>query len=246
MKYIPYSFSKISTFKCPYRFKLRYIDKKYIDASKLVFDIGNYFHKYLENLFRNKEEFKPFMSKFITEENSNIVLETENKVKELKDKKFIKMLQYKARHSDLVIAEGKCKLDEYLENSPLTDKQSIFKGYIDLYMIENKEGIIVDWKSGKIPNKPDWKQTLYYSLWLIKKYKLDKVTAFFYYVQHDEYKKKVILKSHIDNIGTSLISSIDAIEKETEFNQYISPLCKYCEYFENECKLTDDQLLAII
>jgi len=244
LKYSPYSFSKISIFKCPFKFKERYIKKNYVNSSCLAFDIGNYFHKYLENLFKNKEEFKELNSKYIEE--NELKTNIEKEVKELKNKKFIRMLLYKASKSFIVKAEDKCKLDVECNPTDLKDKDSMFKGYIDLYMVQDKEGIIVDFKSGKVPDKPDWKQTLFYSLWLLKKYNLDKITALFYYVQQDEYKKRIVLKDDIKKIEKLLKKSIQEIENESEFNKKITPLCRYCEYLNNGCYLTDDEFLKII
>lgn len=226
LKFAPYSFSKIATFKCPFKFKLTYIDKLKFPSTNINLEKGRYIHKYLENYILKKEEPE---FKFELSSKQNI----ENYKKIVKDfinlnSNFFKNLSESVKVEKsfgIKIKDGDLIPCEYF------DKKCILRGKIDLIQNNN----IIDWKTGKIPLqvKPD--QLKLYALWTFLKYpEINKINTNFVYIEQKTVKKFTFYRKDLPSLKKYFISEIKKIENTKDFKKNFSPLCFYCIFYQNK------------
>lgn len=250
MKYSPYSFSKISEFnQCPKKFKLHYIDKIRIKAESLALDKGKYYHKSLEENMLYDAFPGKFKSKFCTEETLQED-EIQDKISEILKSKRYQSLKGIFKNSEF--SEVEAGIGFSVEDGELTpvyyEESTLFRGFIDVFMIKNKKGVTLDYKSGNYKKfiYQDWSQGEFYALWLHLKYNIDEVLIVFYYVEHDKSNSRKYTKKDFEKIKVKFKSNLAKIEATNQFNKRVTKLCPYCQYFNNECTLTDSELLTIL
>jgi len=226
LKYIPYSFSKISTYQhCPMKFKLNYIDKIRLQTEHKAFEKGKFIHHVLEHLMK-KESIPDF--KFI--------LSTEEDIKDYKEilNSFIHselFHEYYQRDSELEVGfslkmeDGKVVADGY-------SKDSMVLGFIDYISIdkENNRALIVDWKTGKYKKDINKLQVKIYSLWAMLYYEIENVDCEFVFVEHNKKVKASYNIKDKNNLIKDIFSEILFIEKAQKFKKNPSALCDYCDF----------------
>jgi putative RecB family exonuclease len=250
-----YSYSKISTFEnCPYKFKLKYIDKISPEiVGTIEAHLGKAVHSSLEwlyNLVIKKEipkldelliHYKEIWQK---EYNSNIVIINKNlKEEDYFNKGIIFLINY--YNSNLPFNDGtiECEKKIFLN----LDKEKNYKliGYIDRfsYNSEKKEYEIHDYKTANsLPTKEKIetdKQLPLYSIAikeiLTKVEREKEISLNWHYLA---YSKKISIKRNneqLEKIKKEVIEKINEIESTKYFPRKPSKLCDWCEY-KNICK----------
>ena len=226
MKYIPYSYSKIATYKhCPYRFKLQYIDKVEIPfETNIALEKGKYIHSLIEYFIKEKEL-----------EGFNFSLSTEDDIKNYN--KIFTDLKLNPLFQALINKDGKIFVEEGF-GIQIKDKEfiatnytkdSVVRGYIDFIKIKDNKAIIVDWKTGKYKEEQDKLQTLIYALWTFLKFpQVNEISTIFYFVEHNKYITYKYNRNQLNELKKEFLQNIVKIEKENNFNKNISKLCEWC------------------
>jgi len=214
MKYSPYSFSKISTYKqCARKFKFKYIQKikePITDMTPLL--KGTCVHSMLE--------------KYPAESTNSLVPKYRNIFEDFLETKYKALLDIEH------FSETAIGFDDKL--SPVSyDNGTIFRGYIDYYAYVDGGMVVADWKTGKYKDikYQDFNQLLFYALYLFyKNPNVDKIKAMFIYVEHNLDNSIIFERKYIDEYKKELIHIIRDIEKDEIFEKKTQKLCDWCGY----------------
>jgi len=218
VKFKPYSFSKINTFKlCPKQFEHRYILKtKVPEKNRLPLIKGSALHHILEKYPNPPVQEYSF--------------------------KFLKDLDefFKSKYMDLFklpnAREIKFGLDTALK--PINySKKALFRGFIDFIAFSDDTLILCDWKSGKYKDEvyQDFSQLIFYAIYIFKKYsKINTIKVMFIYVEHSKDNTIFLTRNNLEKYENLLKEDIHNIE-QMKFPKKESVLCKYCDY-KNICK----------
>ena len=225
VKYKPYSYSKISTFKsCPKKFKLQYIDKIQgkLDTEALV--KGRTVHYLIENSHLLESDYSEEMKQ-------NILVYPEALLIKKNFEKSSLGVKYLQNIDKPAINEYKLGLTTSLESSEYT-KDSLFNGIVDYICVKNNILYLCDFKTGKYkePRFQDYSQLLYYAIHFFEKYRLPKIIISFIYVEHNLENDIELEYKYLNNYKRDLLMCIKEIEDETAFNPNFSRLCDYCGF----------------
>ncbi len=257
------SYSGIENYnnRCPFNFKLRYIDKITLERGSIFTAFGSAIHFCIENLINNrdanvesvfKNEFKKNLKELPLKIKKDII--NDSKTKELFSDMFSKgsnlcvlavdYLKTKFKSFQLIGTEI-----EILE--PLTDcfKNDLnFKGVIDV-IIQTEDGVyhIIDWKSTtwgwkaeKKNNKWTTYQLTYYKHFfgLQKNIKLDNIKTYFALIKRTAPSNKIefvnvpIGEKKIKNALKVLDNTLVNIDKG--FYPKNKTYCDSCEYYKTQ------------
>jgi hydroxymethylpyrimidine pyrophosphatase-like HAD family hydrolase len=226
MKFIPYSYSKIGTFKqCPYKFKLQYIDKVKIPfETNIALEKGKYIHSLIEHYIKGTKL-----------ENFNFSLSTEKDIKEYDN--IFNELKIDGLFQALIANDGE-RFVEHGFGLKLKDGKLIptnykngelVRGFIDFLKIKNEKAIIVDWKTGKFREDQDKLQVMIYAIWAFLNFpQIKEVVTIFYFVEHKKITSKTFKREDLPFLVKEFLTIIAKIEKCIEFNKNVSPLCNWC------------------
>jgi RecB family exonuclease len=227
MKYKPYSFSKISVFnQCPFKFELSYIKKIKCFSYSEALEKGSYVHKLLEDYVKKEK----------TSFNFNLLDENKQKEAYAIFENTLPYLENKMKAAVKTETELDFKIsilkdkDKYIPYSVNERKLSLFLGSIDLVLYEYDKITVIDWKTGKVPEKPNSLQMLMYVIAIFALTRVDTVDTIFYYVEHSVEKPFTFFRKDLQKLIKKLLEKIHAIEVEKEFNRKESPLCNFCDY----------------
>ena len=237
LKYAPYSYSMIGTFKsCPHRFKLQYIDKiktKFNVTSAL--EKGKFIHFGIEHYLRGdlKEKIKDF--KFVvTDENTKKELFKQlKKILKSKNIQFYKSFDnlYIEFGFGLILKDNDVEVTKYKKDVDI-------RGYIDLMFYDDfcESVYIIDHKTGKYRPEQD---KLQISIYYLVAYKLfpnaEKFYLNFDFVEHDKSVSYTYTKDDFQKILNFVKENIQMVENENEFPK-ITKYCDWCPYFnEGHC-----------
>ena len=237
LKYKPYSYSKMATHQqCPAKFKFKYIDK--IPVEKLPhkhLDKGKFIHLLLEHngdltKVKQEREFKEILEhKILTKDDFKEYLQTY--------KKFInsKIGQAITSRKELV-KELPVGLTPELEMTDYDAEDAILRGYIDAAYVDEKTDtlLLVDWKTGKVPEDTNFQQLMFYGISLFSKMPYDKIVIMYAYIEHNKVKKTVLSRADLPKYKKALNQLIEKIESDTVFEKNESALCQFCD-FQNVC-----------
>jgi len=242
--YAPYSYSKISTFYgCPKKFEYQYIRKiPSIWKDSVALDRGKLIHLILE-MNRDISKIKSHKD-FIGIKNRNLlgpigIKECFKVYDTITKSKVLEQIFNKIR----LFAEMPIGLDydlNIMEYNPKDEKlhNLLLRGYIDAAFIKTGKDdeedvlILVDWKSGKVPEKQTWDQLLWYSLGLFSKMPFNKIILAYVYVDHEKMNLKTVHRSEIEKYKQALYNTVDKIETCTNFVKNETALCNYCDHQE--------------
>jgi len=230
MKYKPYSFTKLQTYKkCPYLFKLKYIDKiKVAPPDPRFFEKGRFYHYVLEYY----PELKPFKFKYLTEDEQN---KYQNSIQQ-----FIELPRVQHLLEHKFATELEFKFDEDLNPKNVGSKwKSALYGYIDFVGCEinqdNESEIhIIDWKSKDhgAAYPTDKTQLEIYAIWIFGvRPNLQKIICEFAYVENQTFQSYTITRKDSELIKKDIINKINIIENDKELKRLTSRQCKNCDYF---------------
>lgn len=227
LKYQPYSFSKISTYKgCPRKFKYQYIDKigKYEDSPALI--KGRTVHYLIENSQLSPEEYSDEMKQNIQDYPGTLDIKKNFEESDL-GKKYLLDIDKTA------IQEFKIGLSNSLEPAEYA-KESLFNGIIDYICVKDGVLYLCDFKTGRYKEVrfQDYSQLLYYAIYFFQKYKIQKIVISFIYVEHNLENDIELDIQYLNNYKRELLTSIKTIEEDIIFAEKKSKLCDYCVFKE--------------
>ena len=237
-----YSYSSISTFKqCPYKFKLRYLDKIIPEVKQTIEAfMGGIVHELLQELYDNikKGKLLPFselqkklMDKWKTQWDNEILIVKEGMNKENYFESALKFLKnyyntYQPfNQGEILGVEEEVRID-------LSGKELI--GYIDRLEKKGEEYHIIDYKTSnwlKSQEELDEdKQLALYQIAVMEKYKTDKVVLNWHFLNFNELLQSKRTIKQIDQLKIELLKTINEIEDSKAYKACKSRLCDWCEY----------------
>ncbi|MEA2018303.1 MAG: PD-(D/E)XK nuclease family protein [Campylobacterota bacterium] len=227
INYSPYSFSKIDIWeRCPYRFKLKYIDKvKTSFEPNLALLKGSFLHHCIEYSTEGKEY---QTNEVFTEEEKKKAIEILTKF--TKSELYKLYLSANGKHE---VKFGILKENNIYKADSFDNINSIFKGKIDYVFQRDDELYIVDWKSGKYTeeNEQKFDQLLLYAIWGFLKYpKIDTINCSFVYMEHLKENMNSFHRKDLKHYIQTYIQYINKIESDQLFEKIESDQCEYCEY----------------
>lgn len=227
INYSPYSFSKIDTWeRCPYKFKLKYIDKIRISFEpNLALSKGSFLHYCIEKNTNGKEY---ATTAIFTEEEKNKAIKILSQF--TKSKLCQSYLSGKGKHE---VDFGILKVKDIFKVTNFENINAIFKGKIDYLFQKNNELYILDWKSGKYIEQDDQRfdQLLLYAIWGFLKFEnINLINCSFVYIEHLKENKISYQRDNLKNYIEKYIQAISKIESDELFDKIESKQCEYCEY----------------
>ena len=229
MKFAPFSFSKIHLFEqCPLKFKYNYIDKLGIFEPNLAMERGLAIHDFLENHVKNKKT--DFKFRIATQEEQEECLDIF-----INFKKSDLGMKYLEVPGEAEVEFGMKILDGILACCSYYDSDALFRGKIDLMIMNITTINSIDYKTGKVSGFPQPLQLVMYAVYLFNKYpNVDVVRTCFVYVEHtNEEKVYEFHRSHLNALTKKVLEKIVNMENEEDFNKKISKLCEFCEFKKN-------------
>ena len=228
MRFSPYSFSKINTFTmCPKKFEYSYIEKLKVFVPNMATERGSYIHTLLENDTKSKPT--TFKFTLIDDEMQKECINIYEKFKETDLGRF-----YFYPEAQAEVEFGMKKENGKLVVCSYYDKGALFRGKIDHFIKDDdtKTIFVVDFKTGKVSAFPAPLQLVMYAVWSLIMYPdIDKVSASFVYVEHEDEEKVYNFKrEHLVILTKKVLENIIRIEKSESFPKKESKLCDYCEY----------------
>ncbi len=251
-----YSHSRLSTFEqCPFKFKLRYIDKIKPEIEKTIeAHLGSVVHKTLEWIYNNvgtltlkiDEIIKYYTEEWQKEFSEEIrIVKEELTARDYFNKGIQFLVDYYSKHSPFKDGTIECEKGIIVE----LDERGEYKiqGFIDrlVYNLETGEYEIHDYKTGArelTQEKLDQdRQLALYSMAVKKIYGQDKeVCLIWHFLAHNKMVKSKRTNEQLDQLKRDTIKLIKKIESTREFLPNRSVLCKWCEYkgrcIDNELK----------
>ncbi|MCK5535402.1 MAG: PD-(D/E)XK nuclease family protein [Bacteroidales bacterium] len=225
MRFSPFSFSKMDVYeKCPYKFKLLYIDKLGTYVPNLAMERGSYIHTLLEN--ETKKEETTFNFKIATPEEQNECFDIflEFKCSEL-GKSYLNV------PSEAEVNFGVKASNGLFIPCSYWDKEALFRGKIDHSIVEGTRIQLLDWKTGKVSGFPAPLQLVMYAVWAFLKYPhIDTIRTAFVYVEHTEEKVYTFNRKHMNMLQKKILEKIGSMENDKQFSKNETALCDYCDF----------------
>jgi len=241
-----YSHSKLSTFEqCPYKYKLRYIEKIIPDIEKSIeAHLGTCVHHALEWVYTEVLNGKiPTLDDIIivygekwTESDADnfLIVKKEMTSKDYFEKGLKFIIDYYTKNYPF--NDGTVELEKEVK---ITLGNSVLIGYIDRLAVGKEKIEIHDYKTASsIPSKEkieNDRQLALYSIAIKEKYGKDKdVKLIWHYLAHNIDISSSRTEEQIENLKKEIIDLIEKIESTNEFPKCESVLCNWCEY-KNIC-----------
>lgn len=242
-----YSHSKLSSFEqCPFKYKLRYIDKiKPIIEKTIEAHLGSSVHSALEwlyNFIKENPEKTPSLDDviqvYVNEWEKNfskdiLVVKQNMDYKDYFNKGIEFLLNYYQKHQPFRDGTIECEKKIYID----LDENTKIQGFIDRLVrnIETGNFEIHDYKTANIlptqEKMDEDRQLALYSIAIKEIYGEDKeVTLIWHYLAHNT---KIVSKrtnEQLNNLKEQTKRLIKKIESTTDFPTQPSVLCNWCEY----------------
>ena len=243
LKYAPYSYSMIGTFKnCPYRFKLQYIDKIKTKFNKTpALEKGSFLHFGIEHYLKGdlKEKINEFKFSTINEEEKKEIFKLLKKILKSKNIQFYKSFDnlYIEFGFGLRLKENDVEVTEYKKDVDI-------RGYIDLMFYDDftESVYIIDHKSGRYREEQD---KLQISIYYLVAYKLfpqaEKFNLNFDFIEHEKSVTYTYTRNDFQKVLQYVKNEINKVETATEFPK-ITKFCQWCPYYnEGHCDGINNQ-----
>lgn len=216
----PYSLSKINCLKqCPMKYKLTYIDKVKQERSDALIK-GSSIHEALEHVDTANKFVATFFNSDIGRKYHDIIIDADKEVR-----------------IGLDISNGVLIPCRY-------SNSCLYRGVIDVL----NRNYIIDYKTGRYHENPDWSQLAYYAAWLFLNSDYDEIHISYLYIEHDLEKSMTLHRKILNDILRYLIQDLQMVKEydENPVERYnTSPLCDYCGV-RNHCKMNVDNLVKIL
>ena len=204
-----YSPNMLKTFKqCEKKFFYKYIENISMPQNNQIFEKGKKIHA-LANYYLKGDD--------ITKLEQTLSKEEFDIWQKLKNNEFLRK-EYVNSEYNLT-----CKTDNYF-----------ISGRIDALVKDTNNYFILDYKTGTIPENPEFDfQTMVYLLTVKKFFKQAKTVTFVYIDLKNNQNHSVILTDKLQNeYETTLVKICDEIQCNKNRNEYTKNTnnCKHCEY----------------
>jgi len=253
-RYGPYSPSRLDVATCPARFKAEYIDK--IDKGPMSGPAkrGSIVHVVLESLLKRKLKGETkFSNELIREEVANACAAYSTNdaiVVEFAYDAAINFLEHMPFDLETVFGVEEDlavkHTDEGWVQCEFNDPECMFRGKLDILMIDDDKAIYIDHKTQPVIEEANTFQMGVYSWMLSKCYPyLESISSILYFCDPkiDYYSQPFEwTKNHIQTIENILMIRAMSVDKLEKFDEIPNFYCKYCpissdcgvskEYFE--------------
>jgi putative RecB family exonuclease len=244
-----YSHSKLSTFEqCPFKFKLRYIDKIIPEIEKSIeAHLGTSIHETLEWLYLEVLKLKkiPSLDEVITfysnrwQDNFNdkiLIVREKMTSKDYFDKGIKFLIDYYLKHEPF--QDGTIELEKEI-NLKLGEHK--IKGFVDRIVKnpETEEIEIHDYKTGNyLPTQEKFdtdRQLALYSIAIKEIFGQEqKICLVWHYLAHNKKISSKRTNEQLEKLKKETLELIKKIESTMEYPTNKTPLCDWCEY-KNLC-----------
>ena len=231
MKFSPYSYSKISTFKaCPFKFKLNYIEGLRLKSESVALEKGTRIHQIIEMYQYNKPSVLPtFDYKVLNKEQ-------QEDAEEIAIKFCSSDMGMSFLHHDYILGhEVEFGMDKKFNPVNYNSNDAMLRGKIDFLAKEKRKAIVVDWKSGKVRDQRYMsnEQTMLYAVWCFNMFDdIDEVESHYVYVEHDTITTFLFKREYFNNYTKLYATHVFNIETTNEQPKIVGPLCNYCDYMK--------------
>ena len=232
LKYAPYSYSMIGTFKnCPYRFKLQYIDKiKTKFNLSPALEKGKFLHYGIEKYLKNEldESIKNYKFQTVSNEEKKKYFKLLKKILKGKNVQFYKTFDelFIEYGFGLILKDNDVELLPYGKNVDI-------RGYIDLMFYDDfiESVYIIDHKSGRYRESQDKLQVSVYYLVAYKMFpNAEKFNLIFDFIEHNKSVSITYTRNDFQNVLNFVKENIQKVETATEFPK-ITKFCQWCPYY---------------
>lgn len=246
-----YSHSRLSTFeKCPFKFKLRYLDKIIPDIEPSIEShLGKSVHNTLEWLYLEVKKGRvPSIDDLISyyakdwEKNYRqgmVIVRKELTVKDYFNKGVEFLINYYQKHKPF--DDNTLEVEKKISIDLNGERKYLIRGFIDrlVHNLKTGEYEVHDYKTGNsIPPKAkidNDRQLALYAIAIKDIYGQDKkVCLVWHYLAHDIKICSRRTTEQLNQLKKDTIALIQRIESTTKFPTYVSRLCDWCEY-KNLC-----------
>ncbi|MFH1585324.1 MAG: PD-(D/E)XK nuclease family protein [archaeon] len=243
-----YSHSRLSTFEqCPFKFKLRYIDKIIPEIEPSIEShLGKTVHAVLEWLYLQIKESKPapsiddLISYYAKEWESRykpgmVIVRNGLTAKDYFNKGVSFLLNYYQKHKPF--DDNTLEVEKKIFIDLNGEGKYTIRGFIDRlsYNPKYNEYEIHDYKTANfLPTQEKMDQDRQLALYAIAIKELfgdhKKVCLTWHYLAHDVKICSRRTTAQLDQLKQETIDLIKKIEATTDFPTYVSKLCDWCEY----------------
>ncbi|MFH1608177.1 MAG: PD-(D/E)XK nuclease family protein [archaeon] len=242
-----YSHSRLSTFEqCPFKFKLRYIDKIIPEIEQSIESLlGSCVHETFEWLYTQlKEKNIPTLDEIIIHYselwqekfNGNIlIVKNHLSEKDYFNKGVQFIVNYYTKHHPF--DDNTLELEKKILLALDEDGEYKIQGFIDrlVYNLKTKEYEVHDYKTAKyLPRQEKFdadRQLALYSIAIKELFGHDKeVCLVWHYLAHNKKICSRRTNKQLEQLKTETLELIKQIEATQKFPPYITKLCDWCEY----------------
>ncbi len=242
-----YSHSRLSTFEqCPFRYKLRYIDKiKPLIEKTIEAHLGSAVHDTLEWIYNQVKEKKlPTIDEVInyyavkwqdSYSKDTLIVKKQLTQKDYFNKGVQFLVDYYTKHQPF--EDGTISTEERIVIELDENSEYKVQGFIDrlAYNSEKQEYEVHDYKTANsLPSKEKVetdRQLALYSIAIKEKYGFDKnVCLIWHYLAHNQKICSTRTNEQLENLKNEIIELIKQIEATSIFPTSKSILCGWCEY----------------
>lgn len=215
---LPWSYSSLTAFEtCPRRFKLTRITKEVVEAQTEATLHGNEVHKAIENHL-NGEQYLP--------EKYKEYLPLVDRVKAAPGKRLV---------------EFKFALTQSFKPTTFFAKDAWCRGVIDVGVLGEKTGVILDWKTGKPKDDHD-QLKLFAGVTLASYPYLESVKTGYVWLAHKKMETKEFSKDDVAGIWQEFNPRVLRLTKAAEKDNFPpkpSGLCtKWCPVTNDKCEFS--------
>jgi putative RecB family exonuclease len=247
-----YSHSKIASFEqCPYKFKLRYIDKIKPEIEKSIeAHLGTCVHDTLEWIYTEVKEknISPqieemliyFTEKWKENYNEDIVIVKDLSPEDYYNKGIKFLIDYHQKYSPF--RDGTLELEKRITLNLGENNEHKITGFIDRLVFNptTEEYEIHDYKTANtLPTKEkieEDRQLALYSIAIKESFgNSKKVKLVWHYLAHNTRIESRRTDEQLEQLKKEILTLIKKIETAKDFPRKRSILCKWCEY-QNICK----------
>lgn len=243
-----YSHSRLSTFEqCPFKFKLRYVDKIKPDIEESIEShLGKAVHASLEWLYKevtkklNVPSIDEVISYYANEWQKTFNPETRIVRKNMTDKDYFNkgvefLLNYYMKHKPF--KDGTLEVEKKIAIDLDEEGKYKIRGFIDrlVYNLKERRYEVHDYKTANMlptQEKMDQdRQLALYSIAIKDLYGYDKeVILIWHYLAHNTKIVSRRTNDQLYQLKRETIELIKQAENATDYPTYISKLCDWCEY----------------
>jgi putative RecB family exonuclease len=247
-----YSHSKLSCFEqCPFRFKLKYIDKIKPEIEKSIeAHLGTAVHEALEWIYTEAKQKKSATIEetllYYTEawkrefSDSIEIVKSEFTAEDYFNKGVQFLLSYHKKH--FPFQDGTLEIEKHIKIDLGENKEHKIQGFIDRLVFNSEKNSyeIHDYKTAaQLPTQEKMdqdRQLALYSIAIKESFGQDKeVTLVWHYLAHDTKIESTRTNQQLEQLKQEIIELIHKIEATQNFPREKSMLCNWCEY-KNICQ----------